>query len=92
MAETPRDDKASTLRRAHAFHPRSQTVTDAAFTSGNAFFDARDLVQVKYEMLRRVLVEGHPVSSTAAAFGFSRPSFYAARAAWLFLIVELLTI
>ena len=33
-------------------------------------------------MLRRVLVDGHPVSTTAAAFGFSRPAFYAAQAAW----------
>lgn len=46
------------------------------------FFDARDLVQVKYEMLRRVQVEGQAVATTAAAFGFSRPSFYAAQTAW----------
>jgi transposase len=80
LAETPRDDKASTLRRAHAFHPRSQTVTDAAFTSGNAFFDARDLVQVKYEMLRRVREDGQTVSRAAADFGFSRPAFYQTQA------------
>jgi len=80
LAETPRDDKPSTLRRAHAFNPRSQTVTDAAFTSGTAFFDARDLVQVKYEMLRRVNQDGELVTRAAAEFGFSRPSFYQAQA------------
>jgi transposase len=32
-------------------------------------------------MVRRVRVEGQPVSRTAAAFGFSRPSFYEAASA-----------
>jgi len=41
--------------------------------------DRLDLVQVKYEMLRRVRQEEQPVSQAAAAFGLSRPSFYAAR-------------
>jgi transposase len=75
-----REDKAAALRRHHALNPRTQAVTDPAFTSDNPFFDARDLVQVKYEMLRRVRQEGEPVSQTAAAFGFSRPSFYQAQA------------
>jgi len=38
-------------------------------------------VQVKYEMVRRVRVDGEPVSRSAAAFGLSRPSFYQAAAA-----------
>ena len=80
MVETPRDDKPSVLRRSHAFNPRSQAVGDSAFTSGNAFFDARDLVQVKYEMLRRVREDGEAVSHAAANFGFSRPAFYQAQA------------
>ena len=57
-----------------------EAVTDAVFT-GSEFFDARDLVQVKYEMVRRVQVDGQTVSAAAAAFGFSRPSFYEAAAA-----------
>jgi hypothetical protein len=40
------------------------------------FLDARDLVQVKYEMVRRPRVDGEPVSRAAAAFRFSRPSFW----------------
>ena len=52
------------------------------FGSGDPFFDARDLVQVKYEMLRRAREEGSTVSEAAAAFGFSRPSFYEAKAAY----------
>jgi transposase len=38
-------------------------------------------VQVKYEMVRRVHVDGRPVSEAAASFGFSRPSWYTAAAA-----------
>jgi transposase len=55
-------------------------VRDQEFGSSE-FFDARDLVQVKYEMVRRVRVDGAAVTRTAAAFGFSRPSFYQAAAA-----------
>ena len=73
-------EKAVSLRRHHTLHPRPQDVQDPAFTSGNPFFDSRDLVQVKYEMLRRVRQEGQSVSQSAAAFGFSRPSFYQTQA------------
>ena len=45
------------------------------------FFDARDLVQVKYEMVRRVEAEGASITDAAAAFGFSRPSIYQAQTA-----------
>ena len=76
------DPKVTALRTTRTLNPRPDAVRDPAFTQGDPFFDARDLLQVKYEMLRRVLVDGHPVSVTAAAFGFSRPSFYAAHAAW----------
>jgi transposase len=44
------------------------------------FFDARDLVQVKYEMLRQVRVEGAEKAQAAALFGLSRPTFYQAEA------------
>src|SRR5438067_9957111 len=80
LAQTPQDVKSTALRRHHALNPRPQAVTDAEFTSGNAFFDARDLVQVKYEMLRRVREDGQAVSHAAADFGFSRPAFYQAQA------------
>lgn len=72
-------EKAVSLRRHHTLHPRPQDVQDPAFTSGNPFFDSRDLVQVKYEMVRRVQEEGATVSEAARAFGFSRPTFYQAR-------------
>src|SRR4029077_4201863 len=62
-------------------NPRPQAVADQAFTAGPEVFDARDLVQVKHEMVRRVRAEGQPVTAAAAAFGFSRPSYYQAAAA-----------
>jgi len=74
------DPKAEALRAQRCLNPRPEAVTDAVFT-GSEFFDARDLVQVKYEMVRRVQVDGQTVSAAAAAFGFSRPSFYEAAAA-----------
>ncbi len=40
------------------------------------FFNPEDRIQVKYEMLRQVLVEGTEVNKTAREFGFSRPRFY----------------
>ena len=52
-----RDEKLAALRAAHALNPAPETVRDQAFTSGDPFFDPRDLVQVKYEMLRRVARE-----------------------------------
>jgi transposase len=77
-----REDKESALRRQHALNPRPQAIRDPAFTAGNPFFDPHDLVQVKYEMLRRVRQEGETVSQAAANFGFSRPSFYEAQAVY----------
>lgn len=46
---------------------------------GNPFFDSRDIVQVKYEMLRAVEKDEEPVSEAAPIFGFSRVSFYKTR-------------
>jgi len=80
MAKKVVDPKEESLRAARALNPRPDAVADTAF-AGSEFLDARDLVQVKYEMVRRVRVEGEPVASTAEAFGFSRPSWYAAAAA-----------
>jgi hypothetical protein len=75
------DAKLQALREARALNARPQRVADPLFGEGE-FFDPRDLVQVKYEMLRRVLTEKRPVSEAATAFGFSRVAFYQAQAAF----------
>jgi transposase len=80
--EEPDRDKVETLRRYHALNPHPEKVKDEVFIKGAPFFDARDLVQVKYEMLRRVREESLSVTEAAASFGFSRPSFYHAKAAF----------
>jgi transposase len=78
----PPDPKIETLRQRASLNPHPDRVSDPLFTAAGAtFFDARDLVQVKYEMVRRVCVDGHPAGRTAAAFGVSRPSFYQAQSA-----------
>jgi transposase len=74
------DPKVEALRAERSLNSRPEAVTDEVFAS-SAFCDPRDLVQVKYEMVRRVQIDGAPVSRSAAAFGFSRPSFYEAQAA-----------
>ena len=77
---SPEDPKVTALRESRCLNPRPEQVTDETFRS-EEFFDARDAVQVKYEMVRRVRVDGAPVTATAAAFGYSRPSYYQAAAA-----------
>ncbi len=74
------DPKVTALRESRCLNPHPEQVTDEAFLAAD-FFDARDAVQVKYEMVRRVSVDGAPVTATAAAFGYSRPSYYQAAAA-----------
>ena len=67
--------KSASLTKYGSLNPHPERVQDALFQS-QLFFDPRDLVQVKYEMLRRVLREGQPPGKTAASFGFSRVTFY----------------
>jgi transposase len=74
------DPKAEALRETRTLNPRPEAVRDEEFGSSE-FFDPRDLVQVKYEMVRRVETGGAAVAHAAAAFGFSRPSYYEAAAA-----------
>lgn len=71
--------KLEALREQGTLNPHPEKVTDSLF-QGNDFFDPRDLVQVKYEMLRRVRVDKAAVTQASSAFGFSRVSFYQAQA------------
>ena len=75
------DSKGRALREHGALHPMPSQVHDPLFQHSE-FFDPRDLVLVKYEMLRRVRVEGRPASEAARAFGFSRVALYQAMAAF----------
>ena len=76
----PDEDKTESLKKYGALNPRPQKVTEKMFSdSALEFFDPRDLVQVKYEMLRAVDKEGRSVKQASEAFGFSRPAFYQAQ-------------
>jgi transposase len=75
------DSKSRALREHGSLHPRPNQVLDPLFQDSE-FFDPRDLPLVKYEMLRRVRVEGRPASEAARAFGFSRVALYQAMAAF----------
>ncbi len=49
---------------------------------GSEFFDPRDVVQVKYEMLRRVVRDNASVTEAADEYGVSRPTYYQAKASF----------
>ena len=69
------DPKATALREQGVWYSHAARVTDALFLDHD-FFDARDLLQVRYEMLRRVSADGVSVTDAARDFGVSRPTFY----------------
>lgn len=62
-------------------NPSPENVCDPKFQAGG-FFDPRDLVQVRYEMLRSVSVDNLPVTQAAAEYGVSRPTYYQAKASF----------
>ena len=73
--------KQQTLRTNGTLNPRPDAVHDGLCHPSD-FFDACDLLQVRYEMLRRVAVDGWSVTQATHAFGCSRPLFYHARTAF----------
>lgn len=73
--------KTLELKRTGTLNPRADSVSDTLFKD-NSFFDPRDLLQVRYEMLRRHSVEGVSVVDVATKFGVSRPTVYQAQAAF----------
>lgn len=74
------DTKAAALARDGALNPHPEAVRDPLFND-NPFFDPKDLVQVRYEMVRRHQVDSLPISEIADVFGVSRPTFYKAQTA-----------
>jgi len=76
------DTKVERLKQLGALNPYPERVRAAWFQTGG-FFDPRDLVQVKYEMLRQVHIEGTSKAEAAALFGVSRPTLYQAESAFV---------
>ena len=75
------DPKSAALRENGTMNPSPDKVADPKFHKSE-FFDARDLVQVKYDMLRRVLVESASVTQASVEYGVSRPTYYQAEASF----------
>ena len=75
MAKAKRNPKADRLKENHSFNLHPERVRAKQFQN-SAFFDPRDLVQVKYEMLREVSREGTSKVQAAATYGVSRQAFY----------------
>jgi transposase len=73
-----RDSKSEALAQDGVLNRHPDAVRDAQFT-GNPFFDPKDLVQVRYEMVRRHQVDSIAISEVATTFGVSRPTFYKAQ-------------
>jgi transposase len=76
-----RDSKPSkldALAEDGALNPAAEKVRDPKFQE-DGFFDPHDIVQVKYEMLRRALVEKASVTDVSEEYGVSRPTFYQAK-------------
>jgi transposase len=69
------DTKAQFLAERGALHPYPEQVRDALFRTCT-FFDPRDLIQVRYEMVRRYRTDGQPAPQVARSFGVSRQSLY----------------
>lgn len=73
--------KTEALRKEGTLNPAPEDVRDPKFKE-NEFFDPHDIVQVKYEMLRRVSVENASVSAAAEEYGVSRPTYYQTKASF----------
>jgi transposase len=73
------DPRGDALRREGTLNTSAERVRDPKFQEGE-FFDPRDIVQVRYEMLRRVRVENASVTEVSGEYGVSRPTYYQAMA------------
>jgi transposase len=69
------DPKLRALQESGSANPYAHVIQDPAFVDSD-FFDPHDLIQVRYEMLRRVRTEGQSITKATTLFGVSRPTFY----------------
>src|ERR1700679_1030167 len=73
--------KSRVLLEESTLNPVPEKVHDPKFRDSE-FFDPHDIVQVKYEMLRRVSVENASVSAATEDYGVSRPTYYQTKASF----------
>ena len=71
--------KTDALIEEGTLNPAPDKVRDPKFRAGE-FFDPRDAVQVKYELLRRVSIDKVSVTEACGEYGVSRPTYYQVKA------------
>lgn len=71
--------KIDALKEEGALNPAPEKLHDPKFHDSE-FFDPHDIVQVRYEMLRRVFVDKASVTQVADEYGVSRPTYYQTKA------------
>jgi transposase len=76
-----KDSKTRALLEDGTLNPSPEKVSEPKFRESE-FFDTRDVVQVKYEMLRRVSVDNVSVTDATREYGVSRPTYYEAKASF----------
>jgi transposase len=82
MRETP-VAKIRNLAQAGLLNPAPERVESPLFREYPDFFDARDHLQVRYEMLRAHMVDHQSVVEICGQFGVSRQTFYILREKFL---------
>jgi transposase len=70
-------EKIERLQQDGTLHPNPEKVQSELLCE-SPFFDANDLLQMKYEMLRSVSAEHRSVAEAARSFGLSRVAYYRA--------------
>jgi len=69
------EERKQRLRKEGTLHPNPERV-HADVLAKSPFFNAHDLLQMKYEMLRSVTVDQQSVAEAANTFGLSRVAYY----------------
>lgn len=78
--QDPPSSKPDRLRQAGLLNPHPERVRDPRFADSE-FFDPRDMLQVRYEMVRLVRLDKLTLAKAAERFGVSLPTcFRAAKA------------
>lgn len=78
MPAPPDPKKIEALSSSGALNRHPERVRHPLFTEGD-FFDPHDMVQLKYETVRAVEIDGRPIAQAALDFGLSRPTIYEAQ-------------
>ncbi len=75
MEDCVQTGKRDRLKKAGTLNRKPEDVSDPMFAAGD-FFDARDLLQVRYEMVRLVRQGRATLAQAAARFGVSRSTCF----------------